>query len=210
MNFKVSAKSAIGILSLLVGYADAAGTHPADALLKRDDGIAATGPADFPLRMSRKRLMDFPPIIRGGKAPPLLNSTQQDVGAQIVGGDPVDPPRKYSVRTTLCHRVKTFAASYADFDYSVTSCSLLVLCLDRLGWGIFLRRISHSSQCGEFVQCDIIVYANTNEDPSDHTLSLPLNNIVRFSLRHIALTVLLESFTLILTPMSSSGCTRST
>ncbi len=63
--------------------------------------------------------MDFPPIIRGGKAPPLLNSTQQDVGAQIVGGDPVDPPRKYKVRTTLCHRVKTFAASYADFDYSV-------------------------------------------------------------------------------------------
>lgn len=60
MNFKVSAKCAIGILSLLIGYADAARTHPADALLKRDDGIAASGPADFPLRMSRKNLMDFP------------------------------------------------------------------------------------------------------------------------------------------------------
>ena len=124
MNFKVSTKSAIGILSLLVGYADAAGTHPADALLKRDDGIAATGPADFPMRMSRKRLMDFPPIIRGGKAPPLLNSTQQEVGAQIVGGVPVDPPRKYKVRTTLCHRVKTFPASYADFDHSVKILSI--------------------------------------------------------------------------------------
>ena len=124
MNFKVSTKSAIGILSLLVGYADAAGTHPADALLKRDDGIAATGPADFPMRMSRKRLMDFPPIIRGGKAPPLLNSTQQEVGAQIVGGVPVDPPRKYKVRTTLCHRVKTFHASYADFDHSVKILSI--------------------------------------------------------------------------------------
>ena len=107
MNFKVATtKSAIGILSLLSGYVDAG---EADALIKGDDGVAAARPsADHPLRMSRKSY--FPPIIGGGKAPPRLNSTQQDVGAQIVGGQPVDP-REYEVRTTLClcHRVRTIS-----------------------------------------------------------------------------------------------------
>jgi hypothetical protein len=97
MNFKAATKIAIGILSLLSGYVDAG---EADALIKGDDGVAAARPsADHPLRMSRKSF-NFPPIIGGGKAPARLNSTQQDVGAQIVGGDPVDP-REYKVRTTL-------------------------------------------------------------------------------------------------------------
>ena len=108
MNFKVAtSKIAIGILSLLSGYVDAG---EADGLIKGDDGVAAARPsADHPLRMSRKSF-NVPPIIGGGKAPARLNSTQQDVGAQIVGGDPVDP-REYKVRTTLCrcHRVRTIS-----------------------------------------------------------------------------------------------------
>ena len=99
--FKVSI-IAIVSFSALAGFADTAKIHPPEAHLKQDGGVAAADnekasqPADNPRRILRKGLNDFTFV--GGGNKPNRDDSPQDVSAQIVGGEDVDPPRKYKVR----------------------------------------------------------------------------------------------------------------
>jgi hypothetical protein len=118
---------AIASLSALVGFADAANVHPNNVLLKQDGGTAAAGIGaatrpDYPWRMLRKGLKDN--MVKGGGKVPKHEDSPQDVGAQIVGGEEVNPPRKYKVRTQ--GHVRTLSTTPQFL--STKNCALIVNC----------------------------------------------------------------------------------
>jgi len=121
MMMKVS-NIAIGTLSVLFGFANSAKIHPTEALLKHDDGIAAandneaaTRLASYPRRMLEKELKWEDYFVMGdSKTHDFTNrvDSTQDVGAQIVGGVEVNPPRKY----------KFFASILSESNGLIYSC----------------------------------------------------------------------------------------
>jgi hypothetical protein len=97
-------------------------------LLKQDgdtaaaSGEAATRPANSPWRMSRKGLKDN--MVKGGGNMPKQVDSPQDVGAQIVGGEDVNPPQKYKVRTH--GHVRTLSTKPQFL--SIKDCTVIVYC----------------------------------------------------------------------------------
>jgi hypothetical protein len=118
----------IASLSSRVGFADAANVHPTNLLLKQDGGTAAAGDgaatwlADYPWQMSRKGLKDN--MVKGGGNVSKHKDSPQDVGAQIVGGEDVNPPRKYKVRTH--GHVRTLSTTPQFL--STKDCTVIVYC----------------------------------------------------------------------------------